>query len=156
MRQPTKKTTLYLSSPIMETLKESSSESAGGPGFSHRLAEITERYFTLLLRDKVELEPNEYLLLCDVFNGAMFDSRSIHPQYFAVGVSDAGLDAHCDKWSVDKELFISKISSLSNAQCLFLIEAIQYFWRNKSAQDDLYNKGIEAIKWPSNYGDLKQ
>lgn len=102
-----------------------------------------ERLYALYRRSlaRISLTKNEALLIADALNGALFDNTTVF--YFWASIEDAikleGLDK---KWQVDGKKLVDKLRSLSDAETLALVDAVERFWQASTRGE---NKSLEEF-----------
>jgi hypothetical protein len=96
-----------------------------------------ERYYHCLRKtlETVELTEPEASLLCDAINGILMEPHTM-PLLWA-NVDDAvrfgGLDR---KWHVDGPALVERLRSLSYAQALAVVDAVERWWSGPFQQPD--------------------
>lgn len=86
------------------------------------------RYYGLLKASEPKLSEKEFNLLCDVCNGTLFEP--IYPGMLHAEAEDAEPE-YFTKWKVDREELLDKLSTLTVAQEIALIDRIERFWQAK-------------------------
>ena len=87
------------------------------------------RYYAILddaIR-RLELSEPEALLICDALNGIRLDETGW--RFAWATISDACRDGLADKWEVDGDNLVERIRSLTRAETLALVDAVERFWR---------------------------
>ena len=95
-----------------------------------------ERLYTLYQRAlrRVELSIDEACLIVDALNGSLYDARTAG--LLPAGVRDAiRLDGLDQKWNVDGESLVQKLSELDELTCMAIIDAAERFWANEKYRD---------------------
>lgn len=91
-----------------------------------------DRYFSLLERGRRELRAllsdNEMALILDALNGTgFFDVFSVY--FVGMEIADAiSLDRLDEKWGVDGGTLKNKMTALTDAQRMALVDAVQMWW----------------------------
>lgn len=85
------------------------------------------RYYALLEKSlaTVQLTEAEANALCDANNMSGFDKALPSSMLWANVLDTPGLDT---KWSIDTDLLVSKVRSLSPLQSAAVMDAIERFW----------------------------
>ena len=95
-----------------------------------------ERLYTLYQRAlrRVSLTVDEACLIVDALNGSLYDARTAG--LLPAGVRDAiRLDGLDQKWSVDGESLVQKLSELDDLACMAIIDAAERVWADESERD---------------------
>jgi len=95
-----------------------------------------ERLYTLYQRAlrRVSLTVDEACLIVDALNGSLYDARTAG--LLPAGVRDAiRLDGLDQKWSVDGESLVQKLSELDELSCMAIIDAAERAWADESERD---------------------
>jgi hypothetical protein len=107
------------------------------------------RYFNLLAyaAQSISLSQKEALLLCDLLNGTMFGNFEISPRTLRAELEDGYLYSKLDeKWGVDGDAFLEKISGYNETQCAAVIRATEVFWESPDGRiEDMNVKVREAF-----------
>lgn len=95
--------------------------------------DLIENYLSWVwpsLFQSAKVSKNEFLALCDLFNGTMLHS-SISPRAsIRMNVLDAASDGYDEKWDCDWQGLISKIADWDDANSFAVLDAIQKFWND--------------------------
>lgn len=103
--------------------------SARGDSRSQTINRDLERLYFLYKRAlaKISFTKGEAWLIVDALNGAVFDARSASMLWASIEDS-IKLDGTADKWNVDGPVLVKKLQSLSELECLAVIDAVERFW----------------------------
>lgn len=79
---------------------------------------------------KNQFTKEELSLIVDSLNGTIFDPKlATNNSMLSAGIEDSiSFDGIDEKWGVDKESILNKITNLSAAHTYFLMEEISRFW----------------------------
>lgn len=89
-----------------------------------------ERFYKLLQKELPTYSEAEAHLLVDVFNGTLFEPLEMVMLW--ASVSDAE-DAYFQKWDVEKDDIVQRLRTLSFAEQVATIDAIERFWADSEA-----------------------
>jgi len=95
-----------------------------------------ERLYTLYDRAlrRTGLTLDEACLICDALNGSLYDART--SGLLPAGVRDAiQLDGLAEKWGVDGDALVQKLSALDEFSCMAIIDAAERVWADESERD---------------------
>lgn len=134
-----KKTTIYLSDPLLQAVGPCGEES-GGPSLSGRLATIAERYLEIVRRARPELTRAEWCVILDANNGHFegLGSAGLGSLMWA-NVADAANDGIGQQWglSADQVRDLAwRLQSLPHASLVSICEAAEQFWLRASLPTD--------------------
>lgn len=105
-----------------------------------------ERLYTLYERAlrRVSLTVDEACLIVDALNSSLYDARTAG--LLPAGIQDAiQLEGLAEKWNVDGDALVKKLSSLDELACLAIIDAAERFWFGEKYRKE--NMDIrEAVK----------
>lgn len=125
---PVTKTSISLSPEAATRIQERSSTGERSGQISRSL----ERYFAIMAYERKQLagqfSDGEIALICDVFNGSAFmEEISIRLAWASVqdGIEMDGLDR---KWEIDGPALIDKVKTLTFAQTVALVDAVEVWW----------------------------
>jgi|GEM_PF-3002657 len=102
---------------------------------SHALRTQLERYYATLERElrTVRLAENETLLLCDLHSRTDWDNRSMFLLWLGL---EEGLDEGlAEKWGVDGIALLERLKTLTPAQSLAVVDALER-WRDLKDKTD--------------------
>jgi len=117
------KKTIYVSDPIERAIKSFKN-------VSNRLSKVCDRYTRIVhLADPLNrFTEQEFLFLCDEFNGSMWEPASqIRPLYIYCEIKQDA-EAKEQHWKVDISDLQSRLNNLTMLETIALIEAIELFW----------------------------
>lgn len=127
------KTAIYLPDLMIEQLEARERDESSRSGL---LARIVDRYAETVRRELPDLEVGEWKLLCDSLNGVIHEPAG-HVGWFAAGVEDSiRLDKLDEKWKVDGKALIRKLSRMSFAQSLAVVDTAERYWAAVSRDED--------------------
>lgn len=95
-----------------------------------------ERLYTLYQRAlrRASLTVDEACLIVDALNGSLYDARTAG--LLPAGVRDAiQLDGLAEKWGVDGDALVQKLSALDEFSCMAIIDAAERVWADESERD---------------------
>jgi len=114
----------------------------GPADFSHLLRKYILTYHNLLYRTIKDIKNyfnnNELYCLFDILNNGIYCSDESPKNYILYNLIDA-LNYEpvlCEKWSINKNVFIEKIESLSDFQAFSIIMLIYKYWREPDRYKD--------------------
>jgi len=129
-----RKVSLYVSPPIERVLKV---VDAGGENSAHsvsgRIADVCERYMTIARESLPDLSMEEWHTCLDALNGVSLQPHSA--KYVIVEIHDAmRLNNLHAKWGADPEVLSEKLSSMTTANLIALLEVAEQFWADTSLE----------------------
>jgi hypothetical protein len=89
-----------------------------------------ERYRSLLTAIRPTFSEEKAALLCDLFNGTLFEPWRWSVQLLPQEVEKAPL-RYFEKWEVDKRAFVRVLEDLSLPEKAAVADAIERFWKNE-------------------------
>jgi hypothetical protein len=89
-----------------------------------------ERYRSLLTHIRPTFSEEKAALLCDLFNGTLFEPWRWSVQLLPQEVAKAPL-RYFGKWEVHERAFVNELEDLSFAERAAVVDAIERFWRNE-------------------------
>ena len=95
-----------------------------------------ERLYTLYERAlrRTGLTLDEACLICDALNASLYDAKTAH--LLAAGVGDSiQMEGLAEKWNVDGEALVEKLSDLDDLACMAIIDAAERAWADESGRD---------------------
>lgn len=95
-----------------------------------------ERLYTLYDRAlrRASLTLDEACLVTDALNASLYDAKTAH--LLPAGVSDAiEMEGLTEKWGVDGEALVKKLSALDEFSCMAIIDAAERVWADESERD---------------------
>ena len=124
-----KKTTIYLSDPLLEAVGPHGDT---GPSLSGRLATIAERYVEILRRARPEFSKAEWCVILDANNGTFegLGSAGIGSMMWA-NVQDSIEGGIGPKWGLTDDQvrdLVRRMRELPHAAQLSVVEAVERFW----------------------------
>lgn len=129
---PIQKTSVTLDPRILAEIDRRTEKFSGEGNRSAVISRHLDRYFSLLARARRELREllgdGETMLIVDVLNGVGFwDTFGIYmvAHEVADGIS---LDRLDQKWKVDGKALVDKLSNLTDAQHLALVDSVTMWW----------------------------
>lgn len=129
---PIQKTSVTLDPRILAEIDRRTEKFSGEGNRSAVISRHLDRYFSLLARARRELREllsdGETMLIVDVLNSVGFwDTLGIYmvAHEVADGIS---LDRLDQKWKVDGKALIEKLSNLTDAQHLALVDSVTMWW----------------------------
>jgi len=110
-------------------LIEATENNGGGHGFSHRLAQIADRYLQLLRRTpRADLTEAEVNAIRDALNGTILEPAEDIRGALWVDIEDACVDGLAEKWEIDGPALVARLKALDYAQEVRLVEEVERFW----------------------------
>lgn len=120
--------------PVLEA---AIANNGGGAGLSRRLAQIGDRYMEILRRTELPaLSEAEINALRDCNNGTWHEPASMIRGALWLSIEDSLPDGLADKWQIDAAALIDKLKSITFAQEVKLIEAIELYWSRQHTSED--------------------
>jgi hypothetical protein len=96
------------------------------------------RYYLLLAHElkRIKLSSNEAMFFCDLLNGTLSDFH-INPANMLLIEAQDGIDMDKldQKWELDKEPFLAKISGFNILQAAAIIDGVERFWVRSHEED---------------------
>lgn len=126
-----KKTSIYLSDPLLQAVGPYG-EDIAGPSLSGRLATIGERYLEILRRARPELTKAEWCVILDANNGTFegLGTAQLGPMMWA-NVADSIEDGIGPKWGLTDEQVADlarRMQAMPHAAQVSIVEAVERFW----------------------------
>lgn len=107
-------------------LAAAGANNGGGRGFSHRLAQIGDRYLEILRRTPLPpISPPEMDAIRDACLSWLPEPAAMIRGGIALEVEDALLDGLAAKWHIDGAALLATLRGLSYAQEVRLVEEIE-------------------------------
>lgn len=129
---PIQKTSVTLDPRILAEIDRRTEKFSGEGNRSAIISRHLDRYFSMLARARRELREllsdGETMLIVDVLNGVGFwDTFGIYmvAHEVADGIS---LDRLDEKWRIDGKTLVEKLSNLTDAQHLALVDSVTMWW----------------------------
>ncbi len=98
---------------------------------SEAMRESLSRYFYLLDYERKRIQPKftagELSFLADICNSTRFEAHTIGSGLLADAEDTE--DGTYEKWSIDRVTLLKKLKSLSLAEQMTLVDAIERFWQ---------------------------
>lgn len=103
-----------------------------------------ERHCQILALDlaRVDLTPDEAMLLLDALNGATWEGWSA-TLLWANG--EDSLPGLADKWGVDGRALVQKLRALTPGQSLAVVDAAERWWRRPQAEGESREDSLRRV-----------
>ena len=108
------------------------------PPFSE---EQLARYFALLERVRPEFSECEACLICEVLGGTAFEANENVVPQLHIAFSQAP-STHYNKWDVEKQSFVERVRSFSQAEGLAVVDAVEQFSAEQAHHAALLGTGL--------------
>jgi len=125
----TKSVSVNLQPEILDALAERGQRA---PTINRDLERLYMLYERALRR--IDLSVEEACLIVDALNGALYDAKTAH--LLPAGVNDSiQMEGLAEKWGVDGEALIKKLSALDELTCMAIIDAAERARADESGRD---------------------
>jgi hypothetical protein len=147
---PLQKTSVTLDPRILTEIDRRTEKFSGEGNRSAVISRHLDRYFSMLARARRELREllsdSETMLIVDVLNGVGFwDTFGVY--LVAHEVADGiGLDRLDEKWQVDGKALIAKLSNLTDAQHLALVDSVTMWWDRVAKGEQPPHKAADVFR----------
>lgn len=149
---PIQKTSVTLDPRILAEIDRRTEKFSGEGNRSAIISRHLDRYFSMLARARRELRDmlsdGETMLIVDVLNGVGFwDTISVY--LIAHEVADGiSLDRLDQKWKVDGKALVGKLSNLTDAQHLALVDSVTIWWDRVAKGEQPAHTAVEVFRDP--------
>lgn len=135
----TKSVSVNLRPDILDALAERGQRA---PTINRDLTRLYFLYDRALRR--LDLTVDEACLIVDAMNGTIHDERT--SLMFSFGVEDAiQLDGLDEKWGVDGNALMDKLSTLDEIGCMAVVDAAERYWHNEKYRKMDVWEGVKEV-----------
>lgn len=133
----------YFKDEIVKRSKEPASSSDALSSIAER---DLNRYYKLLRQAQIPVfSENELMLMIDAFNGCLIDFAIAPSSTLILNIQDAiAIDNLSEKWEVDADFLLTKLKSLNDLQCAYLLDGIERFWSGETYKIEDNSEALKA------------